>query len=55
MFEPFYRCDRSRSENTEGTGLGLSLAKTIIENHGGTVELHNQTPSGLTVTVTLPC
>ena len=55
VFEPFYRCDRSRSENTEGTGLGLSLAKTIIENHGGTVELHNQTPSGLTVTVTLPC
>ena len=54
VFEPFYRCDRSRSENTEGTGLGLSLAKTVIENHGGTVELNNEATSGLTVTVTLP-
>ncbi|MEQ8249415.1 MAG: ATP-binding protein [Alphaproteobacteria bacterium] len=55
VFEPFYRCDQSRSENSEGTGLGLSLAKTIIENHGGTVALYNREPSGLTVTVTLPC
>ncbi len=55
VFEPFYRCDQSRSENTEGSGLGLSLTKTIIENHGGTVELNNREPSGLAVTVTLPC
>lgn len=55
VFEPFYRCDRSRSHNTEGTGLGLSLTKTIIENHGGTVDLKNREPSGLTVVVTLPC
>ncbi|UTW52518.1 HAMP domain-containing protein [bacterium SCSIO 12827] len=55
VFEPFYRCDRSRSENSEGTGLGLSLAKTIIENHGGTVTLCNREPSGLAATVTLPC
>lgn len=55
VFEPFYRCDRSRSDNSEGTGLGLSLAKTIIENHGGTVALNNREPFGLAVTATLPC
>ncbi|MEQ8504354.1 MAG: ATP-binding protein [Rhodospirillales bacterium] len=55
MFEPFYRGDRSRSSDTEGTGLGLSLAKTIIQNHGGGIELINRRPGGLLARVTLPC
>ena len=55
VFEPFYRGDRSRSSDTEGTGLGLSLAKTIIQNHGGGIELINRRPGGLLARVTLPC
>ena len=37
IFEPFYRVDRSRSKQTGGYGLGLSISKRIMEAHGGSI------------------
>jgi len=47
-FEPYV------TTKPKGTGLGLVIVKKIIEEHGGTVELHNLAPHGARVTITLP-
>ena len=52
IFERFYRCDVARSE--EGFGLGLSLARAIIDAHGGQVSVESTLGKGSTFTVTLP-
>ncbi|WP_404385640.1 ATP-binding protein [Caenispirillum salinarum] len=55
VFAPFYRLEGSRSRETGGTGLGLSVARTIVHAHGGTITLGDgQGGTGLRVTVTLP-
>ena len=54
VFHPFYRLEASRSRDTGGTGLGLSVARTIIRGHGGDIGLTNRPTGGLKVTVTLP-
>lgn len=54
LFEPFFRVDRSRSRKTGGYGLGLSIAKRIIEAHGGSIAVENRLPRGTSFTVTLP-
>ena len=41
IFEPFFRTDKSRSKKTGGYGLGLSLCKTIMEAHGGRIEIES--------------
>ncbi|PPD15818.1 MAG: hypothetical protein CTY25_04750 [Methylobacterium sp.] len=54
MFEPFTRMEPSRSPETGGYGLGLSIARDIVEGHGGTIRLENRAAGGLAVTVDLP-
>jgi len=54
VFAPFYRVERSRSRETGGTGLGLSVTRTILRAHGGDVTLANRAGGGLRATVTLP-
>jgi signal transduction histidine kinase len=53
VFEPFVRIDQSRSSETGGIGLGLSIARTIVRAHGGEVMLTNLTV-GLRAEVVLP-
>jgi len=54
IFDPFYRIDSSRSRETGGVGLGLSIVKTCIESCGGTVSCDNRQPCGLRVAIQLP-
>jgi signal transduction histidine kinase len=54
VFEPFYRLERSRSRETGGTGLGLSVARSIARAHGGDVELSNRRSGGLRARLSLP-
>jgi signal transduction histidine kinase len=52
--EPFMRSDTARTMDSS-TGLGLSIARAVVEAHGGTLTLANRQPRGLTATITLPC
>jgi signal transduction histidine kinase len=54
VFEPFYRTAAARDTDRQGMGLGLSIARSIILAHGGTIELHDRRESGLMVAVSLP-
>ena len=54
IFDRFYRVDRSRSRETGGSGLGLSIARWIATAHGGRIEVHSAPGSGSTFTVSLP-
>jgi signal transduction histidine kinase len=54
VFEPFYRVETSRSRESGGTGLGLTIARNIAEQHGGSVALANHPDGGLEVTLMLP-
>ena len=51
FFDRFWRGDQSRSSETPGFGIGLSLARTIVEKQGGT--LTAESPDGQTVVMTL--
>jgi signal transduction histidine kinase len=54
VFEPFYRVESSRSRESGGTGLGLTIARNIAEQHGGSIALENHPEGGLEVTLVLP-
>lgn len=52
--EPFVRGEASRSLDTGGAGLGLSIARDVVRTHGGTLALTNRAEGGLRVDLTLP-
>jgi len=54
LFEPFFRLDRSRSKKTGGYGLGLSIAKRIVEAHGGSIAVENNPTRGASFVMSLP-
>jgi len=57
VFEPFVRLESSRSRQTGGIGLGLSIARTIVHAHGGEIDLSNRAETesnGLRASVRLP-
>ncbi len=54
VFRPFLRIEDSRNRETGGTGLGLSVARTILRSHGGDVHLKNRNGGGLRVELRLP-
>lgn len=54
VLRPFYRCEGSRSRDTGGIGLGLSIASDTIKAHGGKLSLSETPGGGLTVEVRLP-
>lgn len=54
VFERFYRVDKSRARATGGSGLGLTIARRLIEAHGGRVEAQSETGKGASFTFTIP-
>lgn len=54
VFERFHRVDRSRSRATGGVGLGLTIAKQLVEAHGGKIMANSQNGKGSTFTFTIP-
>ena len=54
VFERFYRSDASRSRESGGVGLGLSIVAAVVEAHGGTVSVEAPEGGGATFRITLP-
>lgn len=54
LFERFYRADPSRSRETGGAGLGLAIARQLVEAHGGAIHAHGAPGKGATFVFTVP-
>ena len=54
VFKPFYRIDSSRNLDSGGVGLGLAIARDIINGHGGTITLGDSPEGGLRVVIRVP-
>jgi len=54
VFEPFFRVDPARRKFGAGAGLGLAIAKEIVERHGGKLTLQNRSPRGLRQKINFP-
>ena len=54
VFERFHRVDPSRSRSTGGAGLGLTIARKLIEAHGGSIRVNSAAGEGTTITFDLP-
>jgi two-component system sensor histidine kinase BaeS len=54
VFDRFYKADPSRTGQTAGSGLGLSIVKAIVERHGGTITAASAPGEGTTFTIKLP-
>jgi signal transduction histidine kinase len=54
IFKRFYRVDKSRSKETGGIGLGLSIAEWVAHAHHGRIEVNSELNQGSTFTVYLP-
>jgi signal transduction histidine kinase len=54
VFDRFFRAEPSRSKSVEGVGLGLALAKWIVEKHHGQIEAQSQMGKGSSFTMRIP-
>ncbi|MFE9776191.1 ATP-binding protein [Streptomyces sp. NPDC005931] len=54
LFQRFFRASNATEAAIPGTGLGLTIVRTIVANHGGEMEVHSEEGSGTTFTVRLP-
>jgi signal transduction histidine kinase len=54
VFERFYRADTARSSSAGGAGLGLAIARWIVDLHGGDIRAERRYPTGCRMVVLLP-
>jgi histidine kinase len=54
VFKQFYRAEQSRNKLTGGSGLGLSIARMIVEEHKGTIQVESEIKMGTKLTISLP-
>ncbi|WP_278258310.1 HAMP domain-containing sensor histidine kinase [Nocardioides convexus] len=55
IFERFYRGDTARSRDDQGSGIGLTISRAIVEAHGGTLTAHSAGPgTGATLIIVVP-
>ncbi|NLL05772.1 MAG: HAMP domain-containing protein [Clostridiaceae bacterium] len=54
IFERFYRADKSRNRNTGGAGIGLTIAKSLVDAHRGEIKVKSELGKGSEFTVVLP-
>lgn len=54
LFDRFYRIDKARSRSTGGHGLGLSIAKWVVQGHRGTIDIVDNQPKGTVFKILIP-
>ena len=54
LFQPFHRLHHAGHPEVHGVGLGLLLVRTVMQRHGGTIEIDSAADAGCTVTLVLP-